>query len=162
MTINPAFLAPCGLYCGVCAIHIADRDNNEKFKGLLVGLYQGKVGKGTLPGSEWLTTADIHCRGCLSDDLFMHCKQCEIRDCVKRKGITGCHQCNDFPCAFIDNFSMKVGKKVILRATPYRREHGDEKWVADEEARYHCPGCGQKVFRGAAKCNQCKAEFDLD
>ena len=30
--INPDFLAPCGLYCGVCAIHIADRDDNLKFK----------------------------------------------------------------------------------------------------------------------------------
>ncbi|RLC19787.1 MAG: DUF3795 domain-containing protein, partial [Deltaproteobacteria bacterium] len=37
MTINPNFVSPCGLYCGVCAIHIADRDNNEKFKESLVG-----------------------------------------------------------------------------------------------------------------------------
>ncbi len=27
MKINPNFVAPCGLYCGVCAIYIADRDN---------------------------------------------------------------------------------------------------------------------------------------
>jgi hypothetical protein len=26
MTVNPDWLAPCGLYCGVCAIRIADRD----------------------------------------------------------------------------------------------------------------------------------------
>ena len=32
---------------------------------------------------------------------------------------------------------MPVGKKVILRAVPYRREHGTEKWVCDEEARGH-------------------------
>jgi hypothetical protein len=32
MTINPHFVSPCGLYCGVCAIHIAGRDNNQKFK----------------------------------------------------------------------------------------------------------------------------------
>jgi hypothetical protein len=27
MTVNPDFIAPCGLYCGVCAIYIAHRDN---------------------------------------------------------------------------------------------------------------------------------------
>ena len=163
MTINPDFLAPCGLYCGVCAIHIAHRDGNEKFKERLVGLYQGKVaGKGTLPGSQVLTTAHIRCQGCFSGDLFMHCQQCEIRECTKEKGYAGCHECGDFPCKHIDQFPMSVGKKVILRAVPYRRQFGDEKWVMDEEARYHCPACGHKVFRGAAKCNQCGVKLDLD
>ena len=56
MAVNPDFLAPCGLYCGVCAIYIADRDNNQKFKERLVDLYKGRVsGKGTLPSSENLT-----------------------------------------------------------------------------------------------------------
>jgi hypothetical protein len=32
MMINPDFISPCGLYCGVCAIYIAHRDNNHKFK----------------------------------------------------------------------------------------------------------------------------------
>ena len=163
MTKNPDFVAPCGLYCGVCAIHIAGRDNNEKFKERLVNLYKGGVdGKGTLPNSENLTTSDIHCGGCLSDDLFMHCKQCEIRDCAMAKGYEGCHECDDFPCSYIDNFSMTVGKKVILRAIPYWRAVGTEKWIQDEEARYVCPECGNKVFRGVVRCNQCKAELDLD
>lgn len=161
--IDPAFVSPCGLYCGVCAILIAHRDDNRKFKERLAGLYKGGVpGKGTLPNSENLSAEDIHCQGCLSDDLFMHCKQCEIRDCTQQKGYTGCHQCDEFPCAHIDNFSMTVGKKVILRAVPYRRKVGTEKWVRDEEARYYCPHCGNKVFRGVVTCNQCKAKLDLD
>jgi len=163
MKMKADFLSPCGLYCGVCAIHIAHRDNNHKFKERLVDLYKGKVpGKGTLPGSENLKVDDIRCGGCLSDDRFMHCKQCEIRDCVKAKGITGCHECDQFPCSHIDNFSMAVGKKVILRAVPYRRKVGTEKWVQDEEARYWCPECGNPVFRGVVRCNRCKAMLDLD
>jgi len=35
MEINPNFLAPCGLYCGVCGIYYATRDENEKFKNSL-------------------------------------------------------------------------------------------------------------------------------
>jgi hypothetical protein len=147
----------------VCAIHIAHRDNNEKLKERLVNLYQGGVpGKGTLPNSEKLTTTDIRCQGCLSDDLFMHCKQCEIRDCTQAKGISGCHECDEFPCVHIDNFSMSIGKKVILRCVPHRRKVGTVKWIEDEEARYYCPTCSNKVFRGVVKCNQCKAKLDLD
>ena len=71
MEINPDFVSPCGLYCGVCAIYIAYRENNEKFKERLVGLYQGGVpGKGSLPDNERLTTESIHCHGCMSDDLL--------------------------------------------------------------------------------------------
>ncbi len=67
MKINPDFVAPCGLYCGVCAIYIAHRDNNQKFKEWLVNLYKGEVlGKGTLPNSENLSAQDIRCNGCLS------------------------------------------------------------------------------------------------
>jgi predicted RNA-binding Zn-ribbon protein involved in translation (DUF1610 family) len=92
----------------------------------------------------------------------MHCRQCGIRDCTKEKGYSGCHECDEFPCELIENFSMVVGKKVMLRSVPYRREVGTEKWIQDEEARYICPECGNKVFRGAAKCNQCHIKLDLD
>lgn len=163
MTINPDFISPCGLYCGVCAIYMAHRDENQKLKQRLAGLYKGGVsGKGTLPNSDHLTAEDIRCKGCFSDDLFMHCRQCEIRNCTSEKGYDGCHQCDEFPCRHIENFPMTVGKKVILRAVPYWRKFGTEKWIRDEEARYVCPECGNKVFRGVVTCNQCKVKLDLD
>lgn len=163
MAIHADFIAPCGLYCGVCAIYIAQRDNNQKFKERLVRLYQGDIaGKGVMPNSENLSVEDIRCRGCLSNDRFMHCRQCPIRSCTQEKGYTGCHQCAEFPCGHIEDFPMTIGKKVILRAIPYWREVGTEQWIADEEARYVCPECGNKVFRGVVKCNQCKTELNLD
>ena len=163
MKINPDFISPCGLYCGVCAIYVAHRDNNQKFKERLVHVYKGDIpGKGTLPNSDELSIEDINCCGCLSDEQFLHCRQCEIRDCSKEKGYTGCHQCDEFPCQYIEDFPMTVGKKVILRAIPHWREVGTEKWIQDEEARYICPECGNKVFRGVVRCNQCKANLDLD
>jgi len=163
MEVNSNLIGPCGLYCGVCAVYIAHRDNNDKLKERLVSLYKGEIsGKGTLPGSENLTKEDIRCDGCLSDNVFMYCKHCEIRDCTREKGYTGCYQCNEFPCRYIENFPMAVGKKVILRAIPYWREVGTEKFIEDEEARYVCPVCGNKVFRGVVKCNQCGAKLDLD
>ncbi len=163
MEINRDFVAPCGLYCGVCAIYIAHRDGNQRLKEKLVALYRGNTpGKGALPNAQGLTPEDIRCQGCLSQDQFMHCKQCQIRACTQQKGYEGCHQCSEFPCAHIQNFPMSVGKKVILRAIPRWREVGTERWIQEEEARYRCPGCGHKLFRGAMRCQLCKMEVDLD
>lgn len=157
MTVNQAFLAPCGLYCGVCGVYYATRDDNEKFLEKLLGVYQEMI-----PGLEALTTEDLKCDGCLSKRVSYFCRVCAIKDCTRKKRIAGCHECDDFPCDHIDGFPVPVGKRVILRAVPYRREHGTEKWVADEEARYHCPRCHHLLFRGAKRCNQCKTAVDLD
>ena len=163
MSVNRELVGPCGLYCGVCAIYIADRDDNRKLKEKLVALYKGETpGKGVLPGGEDLTVEDIRCKGCRSDEIFVYCRRCPIRDCVGEREYEGCYQCDDFPCSHIDNFPMTVGKKVILRAVPYWREAGLERFIRDEEARYVCPECGNKVFRGVMRCNRCGTALDLD
>jgi hypothetical protein len=149
METNMDLAAPCGLYCGVCGVYIAHRDGNEKFKERLTGVYGVGVDK-------------ISCRGCLSDEPFFYCRTCVIKTCTGDKGIQGCHQCDDFPCATIEAFPLPVGKKVILRAVPYWREHGTERWMEDEEARYICPHCGYTLFRGARTCRSCKTAVDLD
>lgn len=149
MSVERELLAPCGLYCGVCAIYIADRDSNLKFKERLTDVYGVGVG-------------DIHCRGCLSDDVFGYCRVCPIRECIQEKGIEGCHKCDEFPCRFIGDFPLPVGKKVILRAVPAWRELGTERWLAEELERYHCPECGCALFRGAKRCRNCKAKVDVD
>jgi len=67
MPTKPDFIFLWDLYCGVCAIHIAHRDHNEKLKEKLIALYKGKTpGKGTLPYSSRLSTDDIQCGGCNS------------------------------------------------------------------------------------------------
>ncbi len=151
MKINEEWLAPCGLYCGVCGIMMADRDNNEKFRERLCAVY------GTKP-------EDIRCKGCMApeDDVFLFCKSCPIKTCTSEKGYQGCHQCDDFPCDHINQFPLDVGKKVMLRAIPQWREWGTEKWVEEEEKRYHCPNCGYALFRGAKRCRSCKEPVDLD
>ena len=153
VNVKKELLAPCGLYCGVCSIYIAHRDNNLKFKEKLLPIYK----------SFAKSVDDIACTGCLSDGIvFPVCRSCPIKKCSQDKGINGCHQCNDFPCKFIENFPIQVGKKVILRAIPTWRELGTEKWVEEEEKRYHCPDCGNPLFRGAKRCNKCGIAVDVD
>ncbi len=147
--MNKDLLAPCGLYCGVCGILIADRENNEKLKEKLALAYG-------------VTPEQITCQGCMSDDQFVYCQACNIRDCITTRKYTGCHQCDEFPCDLINDFPVPVGKKVMLRAIPTRKELGDEKWAEAEEKRYTCPHCGNSLFRGARKCRSCNELVDLD
>lgn len=147
--INKELLAPCGLYCGVCGVLIAYRDNNSKFKKKLAALYG-------------VTEEEIQCEGCKSKVVFKYCKICPIKSCTEAKGYEGCHECDDFPCNLIKQFPMPVGRKVMLRAIPEWREKGAAQWIADEVKRYHCPECGYILFRGAKRCRNCKKEVDLD
>jgi hypothetical protein len=43
MEINEKFLSPCGLYCGVCGVYYATRDNNPKFLEKLLNFYQNAI-----------------------------------------------------------------------------------------------------------------------
>ncbi len=147
--VSKELLAPCGLYCGVCGILMAHRDDNQKFKERLSTVYG-------------MSPDDIVCEGCLSDVRFKYCQQCPIRSCAEAKHYEGCHQCGDWPCGLIEDFPMPVGKKVITRAVPAWRELGTEKWVEEEEKRYHCPECGHELFRGAKRCRNCKEPVDQD
>jgi hypothetical protein len=149
MQKEKALNAPCGLYCGVCSILIAYRDNNERLKEKLSMVYN-------------CSTGDIVCEGCLSNNRFMYCEVCQIRSCAQGKNYEGCHQCDEFPCGLINDFPVPVGKKVILRSVPARRRLGTEKWVDEEVERYHCPHCGGNLFRGAKRCSHCKEAVDQD
>jgi len=151
--IKKELLAPCGLYCGVCSIYIAHKDNNQKFKQVLLKAY-GPFAK---------KVEDLQCTGCLSDGIvFKFCQTCPIKSCAKEKEIEGCYQCEEFPCEMIERFPIPVGKKVILQDIPAWRKLGTEKWVEEIEKRYHCPECGNPLFRGAKRCNKCKATVDVD
>ena len=148
-------MAPCGLYCGVCGVYIATRDNNDKFKKALGNLY------GTPP-------EETECIGCMQKEphekLYSYCKLCKIRDCVKSKALYSCHQCDQWPCDHIESFGLKTGLDVMKRTIPIWRkcvaEKGDEngsiEWARSECERYHCSSCGAPLFRGAQKCRVCK------
>jgi hypothetical protein len=130
-------------------VYIAHRDNNEKFKERLATVYG-------------VTPEEVCCRGCLSNEPFGYCRVCPIKSCTREKGYESCHRCSEWPCQLIEGFPLPVGKRVIRRAIPQWREMGTENWVAAEEARYICPHCGKRLFRGAKCCRECKEPVDQD
>ena len=155
---NKDLMAPCGLYCGLCGIYIATRENNKKFREIMGKLY------GTEP-------EETECYGCMQADppkkLYGYCKDCKIRDCIKSKGYYSCHQCDEWPCDLIKNFPITTGARVMKRTIPIWREKvaelGDEEgsieWARMECGRYHCSSCGKALFRGAQRCRNCKKDI---
>lgn len=147
--------APCGLYCGTCGVYLSHRDGNTRFRDILANLY----------GSTPEQTA---CKGCMQEDppecLYVFCQSCPIRSCVHDKGLYSCHQCDEFPCNLVETFPLSVGRRVMKRAIPRWRElaarYGDDRgsveWARSECERYHCPDCGEPLFRGAIKCRKCR------
>lgn len=151
------FAAPCGLYCGVCRLQQATRDDDLATLGRLARVYGRR-----LPELTPLTAEDLLCDGCLSERRSKLCRQCAVRECVLDRGHAGCHECSRFPCQLVDDFPIAVGRQVILRAVPFRREHGTREWMVAEEERYRCPECGAGLFRGATRCASCSTEVSLD
>jgi predicted RNA-binding Zn-ribbon protein involved in translation (DUF1610 family) len=149
-------LAPCGLYCGACGVYLATRNGDAKFKERLGALY------GSAP-------EETECLGCMQPDppktLYGYCRQCPIRDCVRSRGFYSCHQCADWPCSLVTGFPLATGRRVMARAIPLWRSRvacdgpvaGDAAWAREECARYHCPDCGEPLFRGAQRCRACGA-----
>jgi len=50
----------------------------------------------------------------------------------------------------------------MLRSVPARRKMGTERWMEEEEYRYHCPQCGIAHFRGAKRCSGCGEAVEMD
>ena len=147
MSVKKEYLAPCGLYCSVCSIRAADKNNDHKLKQQLAFFF------GTSP-------ENITCEGCMSERPFEKMvKTCSIRACAQKKELEGCHQCDDFPCNIVNNYPIEPARIRILEAIPRWKELGTEAYVAEVEKRYTCSKCGTLLHRYATECNNCQNPF---
>ena len=146
MGVKNEYLSPCGMYCSVCSVRAADKNNDQKLKESLAPFF------GTSP-------ENIACEGCMSEKTFQFTKICPIRACAQKKELKGCHQCDDFPCNNIQNFPIEPAKNRILKSIPQWKEIGTERWVAEQEKKYTCSNCGTLLHRYADKCGNCGRAF---
>ena len=96
-------IAYCGLVCDECSAYIATKnDDNEKRKET-AELWSKEYGGD-------IKAEDINCAGCLtaSENVYQHCKTCEIRKCGMSKEIDNCAFCNDYACDKLLKFFESV------------------------------------------------------
>ena len=90
MIMNKKILiSPCGLDCFNCPSH----------EDIITEEYKNQVSKFLEISPE-----ETPCKGCREEKghcRFLIDNPCSIWDCVRKKDVTYCHECTDFPCKML-------------------------------------------------------------
>ncbi|HOE57701.1 MAG TPA: DUF3795 domain-containing protein [Bacillota bacterium] len=90
-------IACCGLECSSCDAYVATRNNDD-------GLRRKAAESWSKMFNARIEAKDINCLGCMSNVLFSHCLECDIRECNINKSQDNCSKCDDYACQKINNF----------------------------------------------------------
>ena len=95
----------CGLYCGACDIlRCYEKGHESKF----ASLWTEPTLKAFLKSQGATYSGDddlkLKCQGCKSDDVFIVCRSCKIRECALSKNFEHCSDCSDFPCEIYNDW----------------------------------------------------------
>jgi len=103
-------IAPCGLDCSICRIHLAL--NDREIANQLTGNFISQGHKDAKP--EW-----FHCAGCPGDRVDHWSADCQIlKCCVDEKHLQHCDQCPKFVCERLERFAND-GHKHHKEAVEY-------------------------------------------
>jgi hypothetical protein len=115
--------APCGLDCFNC----------PSYEGNITEEYKTRV-------SEFLNIPrhETSCKGCRAEKghcRFVQSKNCATWDCVQKKGVTYCYECDDFPCKLLMPTLKGAGFPHNMKVYNLGRMKlvGIDKWI-DESA----------------------------
>jgi len=94
-----SMIAYCGLNCAECGAYQATLANDDAKRKEVAELWSKEYHTAIKP-------ADINCDGCLavSDNIFSHCRVCEVRLCGIRKKVINCAHCEKFVCEKLEKF----------------------------------------------------------
>jgi hypothetical protein len=92
-------IAFCGIHCSECPVYLVTQKNSDVMREKVLKLWSKQY-------NMELSIEDINCQGCKTDgnQLFAHCKKCDIRSCAQEKRIDSCIKCNSYPCKQIEDF----------------------------------------------------------
>ena len=148
-------VAPCGLYCGACAMYLATQENNP---ARLTSRF------GSSPKQQSAKppalTENMMCDGCGGGGRTpAHVPKCAIKLCAAEKTKTGrCADCAEFPCSRITEFNNDgmAHHSEVLGNLRQLREVGIKEWAKREEERWQCTKCQTKIAWYEAECIKCK------
>ena len=150
----------CGIYCGACDIMIAYKTGQ---KGRLASFWNEENVKtfhrATGTAYDEGKAFQMKCHGCKSDDLFVNCKNCQIRVCAVERNLSHCIDCGEYPCGKITQMKKMEGLLPHLKGNRSNLEMiriaGLEKWLSEQEKRWKCPHCGENFSWYSGNCIKC-------
>ena len=131
----------CGLYCGACAVLIANENDEVQKKA-----------------KEWdVKPEEIKCFGCKSNVTAIYCKSCEMRQCAKKKQVEYCYECDDYPCSRFKEFrdDKYPHRSTVLKNLESIRNRGLAQWLAEQKMRWCCPKCKTRFSWYDKVCKNC-------
>ncbi|HSR10475.1 MAG TPA: DUF3795 domain-containing protein [Thermodesulfobacteriota bacterium] len=88
--------APCGLPCFNCVVHLAERAPELRAR---------------VSRQFGIPEKDVRCPGCR--DVEGKCPvipmECSVYPCARKKGVTFCYECPDFPCDSLHPYADQAG-----------------------------------------------------
>jgi len=131
MKMNEELIAPCGLNCGVCIYYLS------RVKGLYKSKKSGCIG------------CRLRDRGCHNHG------GCEP---IKTKTVRFCYECSDFPCENFKKLERRYSSKYhtsLIDNLQNIKEKGVTGFIAGEEKKWKCPGCGGIMSMHTWGCIEC-------
>jgi hypothetical protein len=128
MNISPNLIAACGMNCGICMAYLREKKP---------------------------------CGGCNSSlsQKAKHCSVCHMRNCDnKPEPSSFCYECKKYPCARLKQLDKRYRTKYnmsMIDNLEKIRQIGLQEFVAIENSRWACPGCGNPICVHRHKCISC-------
>ena len=130
-------IAPCGMNCRLCIAYQAMKNDLKK---------QGFHRK--------------YCLGCLPRGE--NCNHMKDRCDLLGKGLVRfCYECEDFPCSRLKNLDKRYRTKYhmsMIENLEFIKEHGMERFLEKEEAKWRCPECGDVISCHNGLCLHCDVD----
>lgn len=135
----------CGLYCGGCAILLANREGTVE----------------EIARAEGVQPEELRCHGCKTEVVATFCTDCYMKECAERRGIEFCIECDEYPCERLVAFKEDKypHHSVVLKNLERMREIGLQPWLSEQKSRWSCPNCGQAHSWYDESCKECGAEL---
>jgi len=77
----------CGIKCQECPVYNLKFTQKPKHFGLVAGAWSRLM-------ELRINKKELYCEGCRSQSRFVHCRNCEIENCCKEKGVNSCNVCS--------------------------------------------------------------------
>ena len=99
------------------------------------------------------------CGTCFGDDdsKLEHCKICEIKVCVAKKGLTYCFECDEFPCKLSEH--REENSWSLISNSEEAKEYGIESVLESNRRYWTCQYCGGVLSIHEEKCSDCNADI---
>jgi hypothetical protein len=161
---KPNYDTYCGLYCGACDMLRSYENGRES---IFSYLWTKPTLKAFLKLQEAEYGGDndleLKCQGCKSDEIFIVCRICKIRECAINKNVEHCSDCGEYPCKIYSEWNKNQvfmpHIKDVRDNLENIKEVGTNQWILDQEKRWKCQKCGKSFSWYSTSCDSCGADL---